>query len=101
MNRTMLFPIAMLAIVFAACTSSKISYSWKSEAPEPSTFNKIVVIAMNGEKDASLRPLQHLLFSIQHLLPQVLGLLHHDVRSYLHARLLCYGYPLFLGKQFI
>lgn len=55
MNRIKLITLGLLVVSVLSCTSSKISYSWKSDVPAPSTYNKIMVMAMNGEKDASLR----------------------------------------------
>lgn len=55
MKQIKFISFALLAISIVSCSTSKISYSWKSDAKEPSSFNKIMVVAMNGEKDAALR----------------------------------------------
>lgn len=55
MERFKFTAIAIVLVLLVSCSSSRISYSWRPETPSPSTFSKILVIAMNGDRDASLR----------------------------------------------
>lgn len=41
-------------LVLAACSSSRVTHSWKSEFPAKN-YNKILVIAINGETDLSTK----------------------------------------------
>jgi len=45
----------LMTVVQYSCTSSRISYTWKSQIAATKPFNKILVIALNGEKDAAIR----------------------------------------------
>lgn len=48
MNLIKLLPVALLFL--AACSSSRVTHSWKSEFPAKN-YNKILVIAISGESD--------------------------------------------------
>jgi hypothetical protein len=53
MNTTKLLPVIGL-LLLAACSSSRITHSWKSGIPSKN-YNKILVIAMSGKTDLSTR----------------------------------------------
>lgn len=44
-----------LSLIFAACTSSRISTSWRADNIEPKVYNKVLVLGLINEPDRTIR----------------------------------------------
>ncbi|HEY8895642.1 MAG TPA: hypothetical protein VIM79_12530, partial [Niastella sp.] len=53
MNNIKLLPFLGL-LVMAACTSSRVTHSWKSDFP-PKNYSKVLVVAISAETDVATR----------------------------------------------
>ncbi|HEY8659812.1 MAG TPA: hypothetical protein VIL78_12300 [Hanamia sp.] len=55
MKAKMIIVYAALLFLMASCSSSRITYSWKSEAVPAKNYNKIMVVGLLSDNDMDLR----------------------------------------------